>query len=92
MLAIFLSFREAGAVAAWIAAPEGRARSRRADGSGQLCAVVVMRRWNAQDGLKYCWIPQAKTGMSMPALSVAETHAASARSGETARIAGICAE
>jgi hypothetical protein len=41
MLAIFLSFRVAGAAAAWIAAPEGQARFRRADGSGKLCAAAA---------------------------------------------------
>jgi hypothetical protein len=53
---------------------------------------LLMRRWNIEDGLKYCWIPQAKAGTSMPAMSVAETYAASARSGEPPRIAAICGE
>jgi hypothetical protein len=41
---------------------------------------LLMRRWNIEDGLKYCWITQAKADTPMAAMSVAKTHAASARS------------
>jgi hypothetical protein len=52
MLAIFLSFRVAGAGAALIGAAERQARVDRALDQERSALPLVMRRWRIQDRLK----------------------------------------
>ena len=92
MLAIFLSFRVAGAAAAWIAAVARQARVGRIDGSGKIRAAAGHAPVENPRRREMLLNAELNAGTSISAMSVAETHAASERSREPPRIAGICAE
>ncbi|WP_368416750.1 hypothetical protein [Falsiroseomonas sp.] len=92
MLAIFLSFRVAGAAAARIAVAARQARFGQCDELESVARPWAMRWWRIQDRLNWRCMLRPDVGTSIRAMSLAETHAASARSWEPPRIAGSCAE